>query len=448
MIKLPKKFPNFKNKKVLILGLGVLGRGVKDAIFFAEAGARVTVTDLKTENELKESMEKLKKYNIKYTLGRHDNQDILNADLIIRNAGVPPNSPFIKLAKKHKIPVEMDESLFAEYCPCPIIGITGTRGKSTTTALIGKMLEHLYRGTKKKIYVAGNIQGGATLPLIKKVKKDDLVVLELSSWQLQGFGDKKISPHIAIFTNIYPDHLNYYKSMPEYIKDKKYIFLFQSVSDWCVINRDNQYTKAMERQIRSKKIWFSAKDVPETWKIKLPGEHNRENIAAALVLGRALGFSDEQMKSPLINFTGLEHRLELVKIINNVHFLNDSTSTTPIAGAKALQSTKEPIILLAGGASKNLKLKIFAKEIVKRVKAVFLLEGSATDELESEIKKLGGERLIAGRINNFSEAMNQAWAISLPGDTILLSPGCASFGLFKNEFDRGDQFKKIVNSLK
>ena len=441
-----KKFPKYKNKKVLILGLGLLGRGVKDAIFFAEQGAAVTVTDLKTKTQLAESIKKLETFpNVSYTLGKHEESDILNADLIIRNAGIPQNSKYLKLAKKHKIPVDMDESLFAEYCPCPIIGITGTRGKSTTTTLIGKMLQTLYK--KGTVYLSGNLQGEATLPLIKKVKKNDLVVLELSSWQLQGFGEKKISPQYSIFTNVYPDHMNSYKTMKEYVADKKIIFKYQKKNDHCIINANNKYTKDLEKEIKSTLTWFSGKDVPQSWELKLLGKHNRENVAAALALGEILGFTKDEMKESLIQFPGLEHRLEFVQKLNNITFINDTTSTTPISGVKALQAIDTPIVLIAGGATKKLNLKPFAKEIVKKAKSVILLEGSATDELEKLIIDNNGQELISGRYDNFEEAIKHAYAMSLNGDTVLLSPGCASFGMFINEFDRGNQFKKIVKRL-
>lgn len=444
-----KPFPNFKNKKILILGLGLLGRGVKDACFFAEKGAAVTVTDLKTKIELKSSLDILAKYpGIKFTLGEHKKEDILAADLIIRNAGIPAASPFLKLAKKHHIPVDMDESLFAEYCPCPIIGITGTRGKSTTTTLIGEILKNVWQNEKRKVYVSGNLQGEATLPLIDKVTKDDLVVLELSSWQLQGFSPKKLSPHIAVFTNIHPDHLNYYKSMRAYINDKKIIFQYQTKKDFCVINNENNYTNKIKEEITSKVIPFFKGQVPTSWPLQLPGAHNLENIAAALGVCKILGISKAQARHPIEQFAGLAHRLELVKELNGVKFINDTTSTTPIAGKLALEAQTAPTILIAGGATKKLNLNPFVKTIIKKVKAAILLEGSATDELEQKIIRHGGEKLIIGRFNNFEQAINHAYAISLPGDTILLSPGCASFGLFKNEFDRGDQFKKIVGKLK
>lgn len=443
-----KRFPDFKNKKILILGLGLLGRGLKDAIFFAEKGADVTVTDLKTKEQLKNSIEQLRPYPIKYSLGGHKESDILAADLIIRNAGIPKKSPFLKLAQKKKITVDMDESLFAEYCPCPIIGVTGTRGKSTTTTLIGHMLRRVWENDKRKVYLAGNLQGEATLPLIDKVTKNDLVVLELSSWQLQGFGAKKLSPRIAVFTNVFPDHLNSYKTMREYIEDKKLIFAFQKKTDHCVINGENNYTRNIRREIRSRVTSFYRPDVPKSWQPKMIGEHNRENIAAAIAVGRILGFKKEQLHEALCEFTGLEHRLEFVTSVNDVAFVNDTTSTTPVAGIAALSAVNPPIILLAGGATKNLNLTEFAKTVVKKTRAVILLEGSATDELEKKIKKYGGANIIAGRFNNFEAAIRHAYSLSLPGDTVLLSPGCASFGMFINEFDRGQQFKKIVKQLR
>lgn len=442
-----KHFPSFKDKNVLILGLGLLGRGVKDAIFFAEAGAKVTVTDLKTKEQLTDSLKLLQSYkNIRYTLGKHMESDILKSDLIIRNAGVPSTSPFLKLAQDKKIPVDMDESLFAEYCPCPIIGITGTRGKSTTTTIIYTLLKNLY--TKGQVYLAGNIQGEATLPLIKIIKPNDLVVLELSSWQLQGFATKKISPQIAIFTNIYEDHMNSYSNMESYINDKKNIYKFQKKTDYCVMSKDNTYTVKLAKEVRSQLSWFSAKNLNKSWILKMVGKHNRENAAAALAVGNILKLPQHRMKEIICEFPGLEHRLEFVKKMNDVTFINDTTSTTPIAGKKALESFTSPIILIAGGATKNLDQKPFAKAISKITKAVILLEGTETDEIEKQIKLEGSADKISGRYNNFEEAIKHAYALSLPGDTILLSPGCASFGLFANEFDRGHQFKRIVNQLK
>lgn len=445
-----RALPNFQNKKVLIFGLGLLGRGLKDAIFFIEHGAQVTVTDLKNETQLAASLEKLKKYPFRYTLGQHKKEDFLNADLIIRNAGVPLSSPFLKLAKQHKIPVEMDESLFVQYCPCPIIGITGTRGKSTTTTLIGELLKQNWANRQHQVYISGNLMDEATLPLLPKLRAKDLVVLELSSWQLQGLGEKKFSPHIAVFTNFFPDHLNYYKTLKAYLADKKNIFKYQQKRDFCILNARDKTLRQLKHEVKASLRWFSAEDIPQDWQPRLTGEHNLENLAAAKAVGEILKIPEDKMKKTLCAFTGLEHRLEKVREINRIAFINDTTSTTPTSVQSALDAIKKNIVLLAGGASKNLALKPLAQAIARQshVKGVLLLEGSATDELVKELNAVGASTLIIGRFNNLNEAVKRAYEISLPGDTILLSPGCASFGMFVNEFDRGEQFKKIVNQLK
>ena len=440
-------FPSFKNKTVLILGLGLLGRGVRDAIFFAKQGARVIVTDLKTAEQLKPSVDKLKKFtNVTFVLGKHRKEDIDRADLIIRNADVPLHSEFLQYALKKKKLVDMDESLFAKFCPCPIIGVTGTRGKTTTTMLIYELLKE----TGRKVHLGGNILEKATLPLIDKVKPNDLVVLELSSWQLQGFGWAKISPQIAVFTNIYPDHLNRYSNMQEYINDKKLIYQNQQPSDYLVTNKNNPKTKKAGAEALSQVIYFDKKNVPKSWKLKILGEHNLENIDAAVKVAEIFGLSKAAIKKVVENFGGVEHRLEVFKTVRGVTFINDTTSTTPIAGQKALAAVNKPLILIAGGATKKLDLTEFAKDIAKKtfVKKVILLNGGATDELENLIKKFGGAKKTLGRYDNFKHAINDAFKTAKRGQTVLLSPGCASFGLFINEFDRGAQFKKIVSQLK
>jgi len=437
-------FPNFKNKKVTIMGLGLLGRGLKDTKFFVDQGAQVTVTDLKTEKELKSSLKELKGLPIKYTLGKHEEKDFVCADLILRNADVPRDSKFLKMAKKAKVEIEMDESLFAKYCPCPIIGITGTRGKTTTTTLIAEILKL----TGKNIYLAGNIQGKATLPLIDKVTKDDLVVLELSSWQLQGFGWDKISPHIAVVTNIYEDHLNRYKNMKEYIKDKKNIYKFQTDEDYLILNNENLETKKMAKKAKAQILWFDAETVPRDWDLKILGKHNKENVAAALKVADIFNLDLKQVRKVCEDFKTVENRLEPIAKIDGVVFINDTTSTTPVATQAALDAYQDfPIILIAGGADKNLDFENLAKNISTRTKACFLLAGSATPNFKKRVEYYGGE-FVADVFDNMEKAVQAAFETSEVGDVILLSPGFASFGLFKNEFDRGDQFKKAVEKLK
>lgn len=434
----------FKGKKVLIMGLGHLGGGEGVARFFAEEGASVTVTDLKNEEELKETVLRLNGLPLGYVLGEHRREDFQNQDLIIRNPDVPRDSEFLKIAQVHEIPVEMDESLFLRLCPVPVIGVTGTRGKTTTTHLIGEIL----KGAGYHTLLGGNIPGVATLSLLRQITPRTKVVLELSSWQLQGLGEDKISPHIAVVTNIYPDHLNRYKNMEEYIADKKSIFEYQKGKDFLVLNQDDQIVKDFAKFTKSKIVWFKKDNWPKDWLLKIPGRHNRANASAALAVGRLLKIDDEITKKAVGNFKGLPHRLEIIRQLDGVTYVSDSTSTTPVAGIAALKVYEgKPIILIASGNSKNLDLSEFAAEIAKLVKAVVLLEGTATDELEAKLRGQSPRLKILGRFGEFNEAILAAKSVAKAGDVILLSPGCTSFRMFKNEFDRGEQFRKIIQAL-
>jgi len=445
------RFKNhFKDKKVLILGLGLLGRGVEDARFFAKMGAKVTVTDLKSEKELKPSLSRLKNLPIDYVLGRHRKKDILENDFVIRNAGVPKESRYLQLARKNNVPVYMDEALFCKYAPVKTIGITGTRGKSTTTELIYRLLKR----AGFSVWIGGNIRGKATLPLLEKVDKDDWVIMELSSWQLQGFEKFKISPHIAVWTNILEDHLNRYCSMENYINDKKIIYRYQKKEDLLLVNKDNKELfkkiKSDKNNIASKIVFFEKKDYSDCLKksVQLKGRHNMENIAGVFAVAGVLDVDIDIVIETIKRFKGLPGRLEKIATFNGVLYVNDTTSTTPAAGIAALDSFVRPIILIAGGSSKNLTMDAFAKKIVKRVKKVIFLQGGETINLINLVKKFSGEKKIAGNYNSLDEAVVKAQNLAQEGDIVLLSPGCASFGMFKNEFDRGKKFIEAVGGLK
>lgn len=453
---------DFIGKKVLVMGLGIQGGGVGVARFFVEHGAKVTVTDLKTKKQLAPSLAGLADLPITYVLGKHREEDFKKADLVIRNPDVPQNSPYLAMARKQGIPVEMDESLFLKLCSNRenIIGVTGTRGKTTTTHLIGTILKKAGFHT----LLGGNLRGVATLSLLDQMRPNSKVVLELSSWQLQGLDEDQISPHIAVITNIYPDHLNRYQNMEEYIVDKKIIFKYQNKDDFLVLNKENGIVGSFAKEARSKIVWFSKDDTihlggvmasppkadqPATIRgvigFKLKGEHNLENLAAAYQVAKIFNISDGIIQKAVAEFTGVEFRLQEIAKIGGVTYVNDTTSTTPEATIAALQAYEgRPIILIAGGASKNLDLTKMTDEIGKRVKAVVLLEGTATDEIAAKIKQEPG---IVGRYDNFRKAVLAAKNVAKPGDIVLLSPACASFGMFKNEFDRGEQFNEIIASF-
>jgi UDP-N-acetylmuramoylalanine--D-glutamate ligase len=429
----------FKDKKITMLGLGLLGRGINVAKFLARAGAVVTITDKKSATELAPALKQLKQFsNITYVLGEHRLEDFQHADMVIKAAGVSLDSPYIAEARKNNIPVEMDASLFARLVPAGITlaGITGTRGKSTVTHAI----YHILTKGRRRVFLGGNVRGLATLPLLAKVKPGDIVVLELDSWQLQGFAESKLSPHIAVFTNLMPDHLNYYGGdMQKYFTDKSAIFAHQTSADTLILGPEmkkilNTY---QHPPIKSQQIY------PSAWKgkSKLLGEHNTINLGLAAAAGKALGLSERQIARGLASFAGVPGRLELVRTVRGVKWYNDTTATTPEAVLAALKAlaTKKKVILIAGGADKNLDWTKPAKLLPKYAREIILLPGTGTAKLNIAQAKL---------VQNLPEAITLAASVAKRGDTVLLSPGFASFGLFKNEYDRGDQFVKLVKKLK
>lgn len=422
------------------MGLGLLGRGVGDAIFLAECGAKLTITDLKSSVILKPSLEKLRKFkNIKFVLGKHRLEDFQNSNLILKAAGVPLDSIYIKEAKKNKIPIEMSATLFVKLSRIYTIAVTGTRGKSTVTHLIAHILK--YAG--KKIILGGNVRGISNLQLLKKVKNEEVAILELDSWQLQGFGDNKISPNIAVFTTFFPDHMVYYKnSMKKYFTDKINIFKYQKSGDTLIVGKQTlPFIKKWGGKIRSK-IILSKTELPKGWGFGIAGEHNIANASLAVEVARILGIKDAVIKKALKNFKGVEGRMQLLKEIKGVKYYNDTTATTPEATIAALKTLgqKKNIILIAGGADKNLNMSDLLKEIPKYCKKVILLSGTGTERVKNKIKGYV-------EVNSLKKAVTSGMMLSSRGDIVLLSPAFASFNMFDNEYDRGDQFTKIVKNL-
>lgn len=429
------------------MGLGLLGRGIGDTAFLAECGADLIVTDLKSAEELASSVEKLRAFsNITFVLGEHRLQDFQGRDFILKAAGVPLDSIYIEEARRHNIPIEMSTALFASLTPATIVGITGTRGKSTVTHLLHSVLEQAYQGSKTHIFLGGNVRDVSTLPFLSQTKKGDIAVLELDSWQLQGFADKKISPHISIFTTFLPDHQNYYKNdIAQYFKDKAGIFSFQLPNDILIVGSqvaEQSLFKDIESSINSVVKKVDSSDFPKDWSVKMLGEHNKYNACLALAAARALEVKDEISKDVIASFTGVPGRLEFIKEVRSVRFYNDTNATTPDATLVALEAlgTNKNIVLIMGGADKNLDMTMLLEKIPTRTKSVVLLSGTGTDR----IKKWLPESEVVSTMN---EAVTQALKNTSPGDIVLLSPAFASFGLFKNEFDRGEQFNASITLL-
>ena len=461
---------DLKDKRVLVFGLGVHGGGIGVARWLVTQGARVTVTDMKHADELQSSLDALRGLPIEYVLGEHREQDFLNADLIVRNPAVPRESKWLAFAAEHNIPVEMEMGLFVQRLPrgmAQVIGITGTKGKTTTTLMVGEILKR----ANPKTVVAGNLRVSA-LDLLERIDAETPVVLELSSWQLEAFPQHKISPHIAAITNIAPDHLNRYRDMDDYANAKRIIYNYQQPGDFIVLNFDNKILTQLPRGF-GKVIWTSAKrslnqgayrnknmlvfrdeagvrkmiDVNE---LRVAGEHNIENALTAIAIATSWGATPEQIAQALREFRGAPHRQELVREIRGVRYINDTTATAPAASIAAINTfaaSAKNIILIAGGSDKGLDFAVMAQAIVSKVKHVILLEGSATEKLERAIVEANGSSLIVGRLDSLVKAVERARELASDGDVVLLSPGCASFGMFANEFERGEEFIKIVGLL-
>jgi len=407
-------------------------------------GAELIVTDLKSAEELAASVAELEGFpNVSFVLGEHRLEDFRDRDFILKAAGVPLDSSYIEEARKAGIPVKMSASWFKELSGIPVIGITGTRGKSTVT----HMLHGILQAAGGKVLLGGNVRGVSTLALLEEATPEHSALFELDSWQLQGFGEDRMSPELALFTTFYPDHLAYYGGdIDLYLADKANIFLNQKPEDVLILGEQMALTviDKYEHQIASKIQVAGEKTLPEDWELLVPGAHNRYDAALALAAARVLGVDDAISRKALESFLGIPGRLELVALKDGISYYNDTNSTTPEATIVALHALAEEggarINLIAGGHDKGLDMKNLIELIGESTKHVSLLSGSGTDRLKEHLPD-------APVFDSLEEAVEDARSHAVPGDVVLLSPAFASFGMFTNEYDRGDQFTALVKAL-
>lgn len=432
----------FEGKKVTVLGLGLLGRGVGDTKFLSESGAECIVTDVKSDEQLAASLELLKECKgITYHLGGHTMADFEDRDFILKAAGVLKDNEYVEHAKKHGVPVYMSAALVCDivmntFPDVVVIGVTGTRGKSTTTELIA----HILRENNARVHLGGNIRGLANLPLLGDVEEGDFLVLELDSWQLQGFSEMKLSPHISVFTSFMDDHMKYYNNDKEaYFNDKAAIYRNQHDGDILIASPQ----AAGEILMREKHLAIT---IPEQndFDMKLLGEHNVTAARLAYEVASQCGLDDESIRKAIATFSPVEGRLQDLGIIKGVRVINDNNATTPdatIAGIEAVVQTynKKPI-LITGGADKGLPLEKFENVLTDGVKAIVYLSGTGTARIGLE-KNYEYERL--------EECIAKAFSLAEEGDIILFSPAFASFSkYFNNEYERNDEFVKVVKNLR
>ncbi len=461
------KLDDIPGLKVTIMGLGVHGGGIASARFFASLGAEVCVTDLRSPDVLSASMDALNEYPVHFRLGEHRESDFTGADLVIKNPAVPPSSPYLAMSPR----VSSDIGVFLSLTRRPVLAITGTKGKSTTASAVA----HVLRGINPLTDLGGNITVSPLSFLLDHIEGSSInepdapVVLELSSWQLADCTPKEIlNPAVSMITNIMHDHQNRYSSFQEYVDDKRQIYLHQDSSSTALFNYDDPYGEEFSRDCTAKVSFFSSHVLPDNIDgayldksrgsagflrkngiiqqilnidLKLPGEHNRLNMLAAASMLHAYGVPAKTIRSGLSDFAGIPHRLETVAVINGITCINDSAATMPQAAAAAVNSFPGGVHLIAGGTDKDLDFT-GVSEALGKTKGIYLLEGDATPRFRQAANDAGVS--YKGPYGSLKEAVDAGLKDAEEGDTLLLSPGCASFGMFKNEFDRGDQFRELI----
>ncbi len=443
-------FTSIRHRRIAVLGLGVSNRPLVRLLL--EFGCRVTGCDRTPRESLDEEVLALEAAGCTLSLGE-GYLDELNADLVFRTPGMHPGNPALEALRARGAEVTSEMEVFFEVCPCTILAVTGSDGKTTTTTLISEML----KAAGKTVWLGGNI-GTPLLPLVRQMKPTDCAVVELSSFQLM---DMRRSPHVAVITNLAPNHLDVHRDMEEYVEAKKNIYRFQTDPDILVVNADNAITapltgpgttKTFSRlgkpaAVRLEEGWITrnGEKVLEKADILLPGEHNVENYMTAIAAVEGM-VPDEVIRAVAQSFGGVEHRIELVRVKDGVRFYNDSIASSPSRTIAGLRSFPEKVILIAGGYDKHIPYDVLGPEICAHVKKLFL--GGATGPLiRAAVESCGGTQPEITDCGNFEAAVRAAAAAAEPGDVVLMSPASAAFDQFKNFMVRGRFYKKIIMEL-
>jgi UDP-N-acetylmuramoylalanine--D-glutamate ligase len=454
-------FRRLKGKKVAICGMGTNNTPV--VLQFLQKGARVTACDRRNREQLGQAAALLEEAGASLQLGDGYLQGLEGFDLILRTPGMKPYLPEFEAARDKGIAVTSEMELFFSLCPAPIYGVTGSDGKSTTTSVIAGLLE----AGGKKVHLGGNI-GRPLLPLIGEIGPEDAAVVELSSFQLTRMTQ---SPHVAVITNIAPNHLDWHTDMDEYVEAKRNLIAYQQAGDRMILNADNAYTAGFARDMAGKssarvllfsrrhpveegawmdesgtlKITIDGKTsvIMESEDILLPGDHIREDFLAAIaaVWGEV---SPAAIKTYACRFGGIAHRCELVREWNGVRWINDSIGTSPTRTIAGLESFDRPVILIAGGYDKHIPYAPLGPVVARKVKTAILM-GDTADAIEKAIRENGDTPVI--RVSDMEQAVNEAARLAGSGEIVLMSPASASFDMYKNFEEKGDHFKRLVNAL-
>ena len=442
-------FMSLRGKRIAVLGLGVSNRPLVRLLL--EFGCDVVGCDRTPREKAEQEVLALEAAGCKLSLG-DTYLDGVEADVLFRTPGMHPGHPAIETLRAKGAQVTSEMEVFFAVCPCNLIAVTGSDGKTTTTTLISEML----KAAGKKVWLGGNI-GTPLLPLVRQMQAEDYAVVELSSFQLM---DMTRSPAVAVVTNLAPNHLDVYKDMEEYVDAKKNIFLFQDSTGRLVLNHDNAITDGFagngttvkfSRQgsayvcLQGDLITRGGEEVLDVKDILLPGVHNIENYMAAIAAVEGL-VPDEAVRYVAKNFGGVEHRIELVRVKDGVRFYNDSIASSPSRTIAGLRSFQEKVILIAGGYDKNIPYDVLGPEICAHVKKLFLC-GATGPKIRTAVESCGENIPEMYDCGDFESAVRAAAAAAESGDVVLMSPASASFDQFKNFMVRGDFYKKIVKEL-
>ena len=445
-----KYFESLKGKKIVVLGLGVSNRPLVRLL--REFDCDVTGCDKTPRENLDAEVLELERMGCKLSVGEHYLEG-LSADILFRTPGMHPGNPAIVALQEQGAEVTSEMEVFFEVCPCRKIAVTGSDGKTTTTTLVSEML----KAAGYKVWLGGNI-GTPLLPLVRQMKETDFAVVELSSFQLM---DMRRSPHVALITNLAPNHLDIHKDMEEYVESKKNIYRFQQEADLLVVNGDNAITaplqgpgathafsragKNVRVRLEGSMIYRDGTPVLDKTDILLPGEHNVENYMAAIAVVEGL-VEDETIRQVAKTFGGVEHRIELVRVKDGVRYYNDSIASSPSRTMAGLRSFPEKVILIAGGYDKHIPYDVLGPEICTHVKKLFLC-GATAPQIRAAVENCSGQKPEMTDCGKFEAAVRAAAAAAEPGDVVLMSPASASFDEFKNFAVRGNFFKKLIMEL-
>lgn len=449
---------NLKGKNIVVLGLAISGVSTAKALY--KLGANLTITDMKSEEQLTDYLVELNDVKGNYVLGNND-IDLQNIDLIVKSPGVPLGVPILKEAREKNIEIITDIELAYRISENTMIAITGTNGKTTTTTLIGE----IFKNVGKNTHVTGNIGVGILWELINS-SKDDIFVIETSSFQLESTFSFK--PKISIIINITPDHINWHKTFENYVNAKKKIFANQSKEDFTILNFDDPILREMEGEIKSNLIYFSTEQVLDKGayiekdyivfndgveKVKImpcsevgiPGKFNLENALASICAAWVMGVDINTIFRTVRGFKGVEHRLKFVDKINGINFYNNTKGTNPDAAIKSIEAIESPIILIAGGMDKGSDFTEFVESFNGKVKALILL-GETGEKIKNTAISQGFENIYI--VKNMKEAVKKSYELGSSGDNVLLSPACASWDMYKNFEERGEDFINEVIGLR